>query len=133
MTREVVTVYANQQMSTAAQVLLDNRITGLPVVTFDGTCVGILSAKDFLMLDAETLEKHQVFQHMSSPVISVEPNDSLLEVAATLRGNRIHRVPVIDDRGHVIGIVSTVDIVDEVFAIIDPDERPSDEVRLVAK
>ncbi len=118
MTRDVVTVYANQQMSTASQELLDNRITGVPVVSYEETCVGILSSKDFLRRNPDEFEGDQVFSYMTAPPITVSEDHTLLDVAVTLRSNRIHRVPVVDDRGRVTGIISTLDILDQVIQTI---------------
>ncbi len=123
MTRDVVTVYANQQMSTASQELLDNRITGVPVVSYEETCVGILSSKDFLRRNPDEFEGDQVFSYMTAPPITVSEDHTLLDVAVTLRSNRIHRVPVVDDRGRVTGIISTLDILDQVIQTIG-EEAP---------
>ena len=118
MTRDVITVYANQQMSTASEELLDNRITGVPVVSYEETCVGILSSKDFLRRNPDEFEGDQVFSYMTAPPITVSENHTLLDVAVTLRSNRIHRVPVVDDRGRVTGIISTLDILGQVIQTI---------------
>ena len=119
MTHDVVTVYANQQMSTAVEDLLQHRISGVPVVSYEGTCVGILSSIDFLT--QEEFGDKQVVSFMTSPAITVSENHTLLEVAGILRSRRIHRVPVVDDRGCVTGILSTLDIVDHLVQAMDID------------
>lgn len=93
MTRDIVTVYANQQMSTAAQQLLEHRITGAPVVSYEGTCVGVLSTKDFLKRGSADYGGEQVAAYMTSPAITVSESHSLLDVAVMLRSSHIHRVP----------------------------------------
>ena len=117
MTRDVVTVYASQEMSIAAQKLRDHHITGVPVVSNAGTCLGVLSTKDFLKRSQGDPRDGQVLAYMTTPAVTVSEDHSLLDVAAMLRschihrasGCHIHRVPVVDDRGRVVGILSTLD------------------------
>lgn len=47
---------------------------------------------------------------MSAPVVTVAPDDSVGEVAETLRRNAISAAPVIDDAGAVVGLVSEYDL-----------------------
>ena len=47
---------------------------------------------------------------MVSPVISVKPSASVREVAETLLKHRISAVPVVDDQGRLVGIVSEGDL-----------------------
>ena len=128
MTRDVVTVYANQQLSTAAQKLLEHRITGAPVVSYDETCVGILSSRDVLKLDPADSQNDQVLSHMTSPAITVSKDHNLAEVASIMYGNGIHRVPVVDDRGQVVGILSTLDLVGQILRAMAPDTAEQEAV-----
>ena len=48
---------------------------------------------------------------MVSPVITVKPNASVPEVARTLLDSRISAVPVVDDKGKLVGIVSEGDLI----------------------
>ncbi len=48
MTRNVISVPADETILKAAQLMLDNRISGLPVVDARGTLVGIVTEGDFL-------------------------------------------------------------------------------------
>ena len=121
MTRDVITVYANQQLSTAAEKLREHRITGAPVVSYDEICVGVLNSKDVLKRKPADSQNDQVLWHMTSPAITVSQEHNLAEVASIMYGSRIHRVPVVDDRGRVVGILSTLDIVGQVLRAMDPD------------
>jgi CBS domain-containing protein len=121
MTRDVVTVYANQQLSTAAEKLLEHQIQGAPVVSYDETCVGVLSSRDVIKRKADDRQDDQVFSHMSSPAITVSQDHSLAKVGSIMYGNRIHRVPVVDDRGQVVGILSAMDIVGHVLRAMEPE------------
>ncbi|NQU20690.1 MAG: CBS domain-containing protein [Candidatus Nealsonbacteria bacterium] len=121
MTRDVIAVYANQQLSTATEKLLEHHITGAPVVSYDEVCVGVLSSKDILRREATDSQNDTVLSHMTTPAMTVSQDHSLLEVAAMLHSNAIHRVPVVDDLGQVVGILSTLDIVGQVLKAMAPD------------
>ena len=114
MTRDVVTVYANQQMRTAWEELLEHRISGIPVVSYDETCVGVLSFKDFLLQGVDEFGDDQVIKYMTAPAITISEDHTLLEIVGLFQSRHIHRVPVVDDQGHISGIISTFDIVDQV-------------------
>jgi CBS-domain-containing membrane protein len=46
---------------------------------------------------------------MTTDVISVQPGTSLIEVAKLLKENKIHSLPVIDGKRHLVGIVTEMD------------------------
>ena len=46
---------------------------------------------------------------MTSPLITVRQDDALSECAATMKKNRIHHLPVTDDRGGLVGMISASD------------------------
>lgn len=124
MTRNVFTVLASQEIEAAAQVLQENRISGVPVVSNEGIFLGVLSIKDLPGWGhKETVGRH-VMSHMTAPAITVSENHGLLEVAAIFRNSRIHRVPVVDDQGTVVGIVTTLDIVDQTLCAMEADAEP---------
>ena len=52
---------------------------------------------------------------MASDVITVGPESCVQDVAGVLLANRISAVPVVDDKGKLIGIVSEGDLVRRIF------------------
>jgi len=134
MTRDVTTVLPSASVREAAKLMVDRRLSGLPVVTSDGRLVGMLTASDLLhrvetgterrsswftsffsdpddmarqYAKAHGLKAHEV---MSRHVISVRDDADLSEVADVLDRNRLKRVPVVRD-GSLVGIVSRSDLV----------------------
>lgn len=107
MTTAVVTVAPDATVRDAAELMLDRRISGLPVTDAEDCVVGIVSEGD-LILPAE-FDTARVRQVMSSGVVSVWPAAPLSEVVALLEKHGIRRLPVIE-AGRLVGIVSRADL-----------------------
>ncbi|KAG7666809.1 hypothetical protein Ndes2526B_g04694 [Nannochloris sp. 'desiccata'] len=99
-----------QPLSSAASKL--DKITGLAVVDAENVVVGVVSIKDINRLKKQgvDLEAVKVSQHMSTPPIVVRQQTRIGEAAALMLSRNIHRLPVVDKEGKLIGIVSRTDI-----------------------
>jgi CBS domain-containing protein len=134
MTTNVITVRPDTPVATIAEVLLANRISAVPVVNDKNVLVGIVSEGDLihrveagterhrswwleLLTGKETLAHEFVMSHarkaadvMTRPVISVQPDTPLGDIAALLEKHRIKRVPVASN-GKIVGIVSRANLI----------------------
>jgi CBS domain-containing protein len=108
MTTRVVTVKPSTPIADAARLLVRRKISGVPVVDEkDKTkVVGILTEADLL---AAPSGAKTVAEVMRKRVISVAPDTSVDDIAATLVKRKIKRVPVLDG-GKLVGIVSRIDV-----------------------
>lgn len=104
MTRDVIAVGAATPVQEAIELLVQRRITGLPVVDAAGSLVGIVSESDFIGKRGE-----RVADVMTAEVRTVEPSRRLDEVAELLLRGGIRRVPVVE-AGKLIGLVSRRDL-----------------------
>ncbi len=135
MTRNVVTVMANNTMAEAADVLSEHYVTGAPVIDDQGRCVGVLSSTDYVHSKAEELEgssgighflcsrhpsglysidevRHDlVRRHMSQAVQTIDELAPLLQAARCMCREHVHRLIVLDKRGAPVGILSSLDLV----------------------
>jgi CBS domain-containing protein len=150
MTTPVVTVTPDTTVRDTAKCLLDNRISGVPVVDRAGKLVGIISEGDLmrrpesgterrpswwlsLFSDAETQARTFVKRHggrvadvMTRQVVTIDEDTSLEDVADTLEKNRIKRVPVLRN-GKLIGIVSRADLLHGLVARRDAASVSADD------
>lgn len=134
MVSPVVTVKPSASVKEAAKLLLQRRISAVPVVDDQGKVVGIVSEGDLLhrveagterqrswwlleMTGDETLAAEYVKAHarkvadvMTSPVKTATPDTPLHEVATLMERNAIKRVPIVKD-GQLVGIVSRANLV----------------------
>jgi CBS domain-containing protein len=129
MTEDVVSVQPDASLREAASVLVEHRISGLPVVDEEGAVVGILSQTDIVMkasggtehsgylawffdsdLTGEKVAAETVGQAMSSPAVTIGPERSTHEAARLMIEDRVNRLPVVND-GKLVGILTRSDIV----------------------
>lgn len=109
MTRRVVSVPEDAPVRSAARLMAEHRISGLPVVDGAEYLVGVISEFDLISKP----EAATIAEAMSRNLISVMEETDLDEVRFLLVERRIKRVPVV--RGHkVVGIVSRADLVKEI-------------------
>lgn len=131
MTTEVITVSKDTGLRQAAQLMFRNRVSGLPIVEADGTLAGIITEADFLRLEVERQEGNRsigetVGDVMSRGVVTVGPEAEIYEAAKVMAVQEVKRLPVVDDDGMLLGIISRADIVS---LFTRPDDVIEDEIR----
>ncbi|QDU57114.1 CBS domain-containing protein [Aeoliella mucimassa] len=110
MTPNVYTIHPDATIQQAISMLLDKRISGLPVIDDSGTLVGVLTEYGLLaMVYDKQIMNNTVAQHMTREVISVEANEPVNHVADQFILHRVRRLPVIR-QGKLIGLISRVDV-----------------------
>ena len=118
MSRNVISVQKDTPILEAVKLLVENNISGLPVVEDDMTLVGILTEKDILRLfyALKDAENKTVSDFMTQPAVHFNENESLLDICDCLMNNPFRRVPV-TSKGKVIGIISRQDFVEYILRL----------------
>ncbi len=145
MSRDVVTITAQDTIHEALTLMGENRVSALPVVDRKNHCVGIISTSDLVdmtrdvdddlyhldmvdptsrrfLLDklAHSMGSETVQSFMSESVTTIDEEATLAKATRELLRNRVHHLPVVDAHDQLIGIISTIDILSE-FADGAPD------------
>ena len=109
--REPVVVPPQTSLRVAAEVMARDSI-GAVVVATDRQIVGILSERDIVEALASGAEPDgaTVAGAMSHDVVSVRPDDTLYDAAVDMLDLGFRHVPVLDERGAVVGMVSVRDL-----------------------
>ena len=138
MSKHVVQISTHQTMSDAAALMMQTDISGVIVVDEQGRCVGVLSGADFVKreyrdgqsdkgssdprghelihtgvgdaLDISDTRHDQAGANMSSAVQSIGSDASLLSAAKIMAVEHVHRLPVLDESGRPIGMLTSTDI-----------------------
>lgn len=108
MTREVICIRESASFEDAARLMARNRISGLPVVSDNGSLVGLVTEHDLIAKSGRL-----VADVMTRGVISVSADTEVEQVQHLLTNQRIRRVPVVDN-GRVVGVVSRSDLVRQI-------------------
>lgn len=119
MTTAVVAVPPEMPLLQAAKILSDHDFAGVPVADKNGILVGILTEYDLISKNQETKKNSLVVKDAMNPEpIVFHEGASFEEVAATFRDHhRVNPVPVVDEAGKVIGIVSRYDLIKTFLAL----------------
>jgi CBS domain-containing protein len=136
MTKKIITVSPEAEITQAVNLLLENRINGVPVINTAGELVGILCQSDliaqqksipipslFTLLDGyislttskrmdkevEKIAATKVAEAMTANPVTVDPETDIEKVAALMVEKNYHTLPVID-AGKLVGILGKEDV-----------------------
>lgn len=136
MTQDVITTKLETTVGQLARLLMDNKISGTPVVDGEGRMVGIVTENDlirknkrlhiptvirlfdaYVMVGSKSMEKEikditaiTVGEIYTEDVVSIEEETTLEEIATIMAEDHIHLLPVLKE-GKVVGIVGKADMV----------------------
>jgi CBS domain-containing protein len=131
MTKDVVTVKRSTTLDETARKLSGLRISGMPVIDNEDRVIGVIGELDIIManqgkkgvgirdlvrrITGEPVPKRKdgnyVGDVMSEPPITIKKDADILEAARILDARRIKRLPVVDEHGKLIGVISRADVV----------------------
>ena len=143
MTTRVVSMKKDASFREMAAALREYRVSAFPVVDADEKVIGVVSEADMLTKEALGSEPQGMpgmitglLRHsehakaraitagdlMSSPPVTVTPEDTLEHAAKLMYARKVKRLPVVDPGAHLVGIISRADV----LAIFD---RSDEEIR----
>lgn len=111
--RDVTSCTIHDNLERAAQLMWDHDIGCLPVIDDQGHVAGMITDRDTCMAaytQGAPLRAISVTTPMARRVFSCREADEVDVVEKVMREHQIRRMPVIDDQGHPIGIISLNDI-----------------------
>ena len=142
MTKKIITVSPDAEITQAANLLLEKRINGVPVINTAGELVGILCQSDliaqqksipipslFTLLDGyislttskrmdkevEKIAATKVAEAMTANPVVVDPETDIEKIAALMVEKNYHTLPVID-AGKLVGILGKEDVLRTLIA-----------------
>ncbi len=111
MSSPVLTIDIKKTALDAGKMMRKNR-KGFLVVTEKNRPVGVISDSDLIenvIIAGKRADKVKLDSMMREPIVAVEPEDDILEASRKMKGNNIHRLPVVSD-GKLTGVISLTDI-----------------------
>ena len=155
MSREVIAIRQDATLAKAVRLMVDARISGLPVVDEAGRLVGIVTEGDLLHRAETGTEKkggwlanlfaagtqagryvqahtRRVADLMTPEVLSVEEDTPLSEVVQLMEQHHVKRLPVLRD-DKVVGIISRADLVRALGEAVAPVAQTADDATIVQR
>lgn len=113
MTRQPRSCAPYDSLNRPARLMWDANCGSIPVVDNNGILTGIVTDRDIAMATyskGRPLEGIEVHEVMSHGVVVANENSTLREVLGVMSTHQLHRVPIVDSKGHLLGIVAISDI-----------------------
>lgn len=144
MTTDVVSVRESAEYKDIVSVLRELHVSALPVLDEADHLVGVVSEADLLLKEVgqEALGSYLISsgrrgerakaagvtaaELMTTPAVTIRPDDSPAHAARLMHDRHVKRLPVVDEAGRLVGIVSRVDLL-SVF------DRPDSEIRAAVR
>ncbi len=114
MARKLITVAPHTNVVEAMGLMLEHKISGVPVVTDNGELVGMLSEVDAMRVVIQDSYYDEsagvVADYMHAPVETVSPDMDIYSLAETFVTNHRRRYPVVTAAGALVGQISRRDV-----------------------
>lgn len=116
MTAQPVCVTPDTVLSDAARLMQEQNVGMLPVVDGDksSTLVGVVTDRDITIRHVaagHASDSCQVREAMTDRVTTCSPNDDVKDLMTVMGREQVRRIPIVDERGLLLGVVSQADIV----------------------
>lgn len=131
--RDISAVFEDETVEDFVRICSMQSFSGLPVVDENMVVVGYISENDvidaavpsyFSLLQSvsflpdthqlvqrlQKIKEHTISQYMKTPAVTVKEEDSLIHVADLIIRRRLKVVPVVDDQGRLVGIVTRMGV-----------------------
>jgi CBS domain-containing protein len=146
MTRVVVVAPVTAAYKDLVRLMHEYRVSALPIVDDEGAITGVVSEADLLMKRDPELHEWHLFEGphrrserrkaaartardlMTSPAIAIGPDAETTEAAHLMRERQLKHLPVVDEGGRVVGVVSRIDLLS---AFLRSDEALADDAAAV--
>lgn len=115
MTEDIVTINPESSIKDAIELMLIQRISGLPVCNNDGHLVGVITEYALLAIAYDQkIQCDTVAKHMTTDVLTIDIDDPINKAADLCIAHRVRRVPVLHN-GHLAGLISRRDVLKALY------------------
>jgi CBS domain-containing protein len=113
MTQQVQSCGPEASLERAAQLMWDYDCGCLPVCAGEGVPIGVITDRDICMcalFQGKPLRELRVSDAMAKQLLTCRPEDSVENAEKAMQAAHVRRLPVVDDRGGLVGLLSLADL-----------------------
>ncbi|MCE4611247.1 MAG: CBS domain-containing protein [Desulfurococcales archaeon] len=120
MVMDLIKVTPDTTIAEAARIMWNRRVGSVLVVDDEGKLRGIVTERDLVFACSEAWDtrEHRVYEIMSENPITVKPDDSIFTVIRKMREANVRHLPVVDEEGKPVGIISSRDVIDLILTLM---------------
>jgi CBS domain-containing protein len=117
MTKDVITVKDHTPIREAIEILVEKKISGLPVINDRNELVGLITEKDLLkLIFSGDVDLGIVADYMTREVVALDEDSDLLDVCEYLIDMNYKRIPILKGE-HLTGIISRRDMIKYILSM----------------
>lgn len=119
--REVATITADRSLVDCAAQMRFDHVGSLVVVDENQKPVGMITDRDIAIeVVAKELDPraHTVADVMTSPVVTAAPEEGMVNALARMREFGIRRLPIVDESGCLVGVISNSNLIEELSDLL---------------
>ena len=114
MITNVITASPNMTVKETIGILYNKHIGCVVSIDEDNKCIGIFTERDAIRLVAKNVQLDQPLEKvMTKNVVTLQENCSINEAIRTINGHRIRHLPVVNQKGRLVGLLSVRELRDQ--------------------
>lgn len=120
MTSNPITMTANMKMAEALEQFRKSRISGAPILE-KGKLIGIVSIEDLIRCLKNSDLNAPISHYMTHNLITARSTDPVIEALKTFDSIRVGRLPVVNEQGDLVGIITKGDVTSGILKVLQQD------------
>lgn len=119
---KVATITDEQNITQCAAQMRREHVGSLVVVDRNNRPIGMITDRDIAIeVVARNRNPNETTVHdaMTTPVVTAMPNESMVVALARMREFGIRRLPIVDEEGALVGVISNSNLVEELSSLLD--------------
>ena len=116
MLTNVITASPNMTAKATIETMYEKHIGCVVAIDEDKKCIGIFTERDAIRLVAKNVQLDEPLENvMTKNVVTITEDSSINEVRRIICAHRIRHLPVVNQKGKLVGLLSVRDMLDQFF------------------
>jgi CBS domain-containing protein len=116
MLTDVITASPNMTVKETIKTLYEKHVGCIVSIDEDKKCIGIFTERDAIRLVANNVQLNQPLDNvMTKNVVTIQEDSSITELRKVICAHRIRHLPVVNQKGKLVGLLSMRDVLDQFF------------------